>query len=171
MRKYIASLFMTLGLVSTLNASWLDSGNKTSVDDEFTKMNSFINHMMDQQFFKDKFSNFNISSYPKVNMEELEDKYLLKFELAGIKKDEIKLSINNNNILSIQGERKSSQEDKGNDYVRQEVFFGKFQRMIQLPDNIIANKIQSKYNDGILTVTVPKDKTKEKNNLKLIPIQ
>ena len=43
--------------------------------------------------------------------------------------------------------------------------------MIQLPDNILADKISSKYSNGVLSVTVPKDKTKKKNNLKLIPIK
>jgi len=51
----------------------------------------------------------------------------------------------------------------------QEIFYGKFQRSIMLPDNIVVEKLSSKFENGILTVTIPKTKQK-KPNVKVLKI-
>jgi len=123
-------------------------------------MQQMINQMMTQNFFHDGFGKFDNINYPKLNMEELKDKYILKFELAGMDKKNIKLSLKDT-ILVLEGERKSSKEDKSKDYVKQEMFYGKFKRVVQLPDNIIVNKMENKFENGILTLSIPKKKVSE----------
>jgi HSP20 family protein len=67
-------------------------------------------------------------------------------------------------MLIISGERKSEAEDtKGNQYYRQELSFGSFTQAVPLPEDAVVDKIDAKYNNGVLTVIFPREKKEEKN--------
>ena len=81
------------------------------------------------------------------------DQFTVRVELAGLKKEEIDISLHGD-TLTIAGERKHQENaDQG---FRTERFFGKFQRSLTLPALVNAEKVKATYQNGILTVTLPK---------------
>ncbi len=99
---------------------------------------------------------------PAIDVEETENEYIVKAELPGLKKDDIKISLREDSI-TISGERKKEKEEKGKTYHRVEMAYGKFVRTIQLPEEIQPDKAKAEYKNGILTVTLPKsEKAKPK---------
>ena len=92
---------------------------------------------------------------PRVEVRELDKEFVLRAELPGISKDDVKLSLENR-VLTISGEKKlEKREDKDNVYLR-ETAYGEFSRSFNLGDGIDESKIDAEYKDGILTVTLPK---------------
>ncbi|MFL6542853.1 MAG: Hsp20/alpha crystallin family protein [Chthoniobacterales bacterium] len=91
---------------------------------------------------------------PALDVYQNNDNVVAMIELAGMKKEDIEISLHDG-MLTISGERKgeSAQDDKAE---RSERFIGKFRRSITLPTRIDANKVSANYKDGILTVTLPK---------------
>jgi len=155
MKNIIKSGLLALALTTTANATVLSQNN--NIDDEFARMQQYINKIMGSYFVRQPIAAVQNINYPKVNMQEKDDKYILNFELAGMSKDDIKLSLDNN-LLILSGEKKVKKEDKDKTYIKHEIYMGKFQRVIQLPDNIQIDKIKSKFNNGMLEVTIPKAK-------------
>ncbi|MDI6851344.1 MAG: Hsp20/alpha crystallin family protein [bacterium] len=99
---------------------------------------------------------------PAVDIEETENEFIVKAELPGLKKDEVKLSITED-TLTISGERKMEKEEKGKTYHRIEMNYGKFERTVRFPTEVVPDKAKASYKDGILTITVPKsEKAKSK---------
>ena len=99
---------------------------------------------------------------PAIDVEETEKEYIVKAELPGLSKDDIKISLRDNSI-TIYGERKKEKEEKGKTYHRVEMVYGKFSRTIELPEEIVPDKAKAEYKNGILTVTLPKsEKAKPK---------
>ena len=82
------------------------------------------------------------------------DSYTLNAELPGFSKENIKLDIEDDR-LNISAERKSEEEENKPNYIRRERFYGSFRRSFEL-NGIDTDKITAAYNDGILSVTLPK---------------
>ncbi len=164
MKKYLNTLLFTSLLTTALNA---DAIATTNPYDEFAKMNQYFNSLVESHFSNSKFNNFN---YPRMDIQETTNNITLKFDLAGVAKENIKLSIDDNNLLTLEGEKKESKEEKSKESVKKEIFYGSFQRVVQLPDNIEQEKLTTNYKNGILTVSIPKKEIK-KPKAKVIPIQ
>ena len=92
---------------------------------------------------------------PALDMFEDKDNVTVRAELPGMKKEDIELSLHED-CLSISGERKSQETHKDEEVYRAERFFGRFQRTVSLPAPVAADKVKAQYQDGILTVTLPK---------------
>jgi len=92
---------------------------------------------------------------PALDVFEDKDNFVVKAELPGMKKDDIAVSLHDGS-LSISGERKSENKYEDAEVYRSERFFGRFQRSVNLPTPVAADKIKAQYKDGILTVTLPK---------------
>jgi HSP20 family protein len=124
-----------------------------------------MNRMLDQFFHGDIFeetTGMGPVYSPAIDFTETKDSYVIKAELPGMKKEDVKVTINNN-ILSIIGEKKSEYEKKEGNYHRLERSFGAFERSISIPGAIKAELIDAKYSDGLLTLTLPKtEETKQK---------
>jgi HSP20 family protein len=100
---------------------------------------------------------------PLVDISEDEKEYLVKAELPEVKKEDVKLTVQDN-VLSISGERKSEKEEKGKRYHRIERAYGSFLRSFTLPDDAEGTKVAAEYKDGLLMVHVPKsEKAKPKS--------
>lgn len=95
--------------------------------------------------------------YPTVEILEVEgDGYKILASVPGVKKEDIKVEVENN-VLTISGERKEEKEEKkGEKVIRRESFYGRFARSFRLPDMVDGAKIGASYKDGVLTVIVPK---------------
>lgn len=91
---------------------------------------------------------------PSVDILEKDGNLILRAELPGMTEKDIDLKIEGN-TLTLKGERKMENEDKKSDYHRVESFYGSFSRSFRLPDTVDYEKIDAKYKNGVLTVTLP----------------
>ncbi len=98
-----------------------------------------------------------------VDITEDDKEYLIKAELPEIKKEDVKITVQNN-VLAISGERKYEKEEKDKKYHRVERAYGSFLRSFTLPEDADGSKVAAEYKDGILTVHLPKsEKAKPKS--------
>jgi HSP20 family protein len=93
---------------------------------------------------------------PLVDITEDDKEYLVKAELPELKKEEVKVKVENGE-LTISGERKLEKEEKGRKFHRIERSYGSFLRSFTLPENVSADKVSAEFKDGLLTVRLPKD--------------
>lgn len=99
---------------------------------------------------------------PSVDICEDEKEFLVKAELPEIKKENVKVSVENG-TLQISGERKMEKEEKGKKYHRIEREYGSFSRSFTLPEGADAAKINAEFKDGVLNVHIAKsEKAKSK---------
>ena len=100
---------------------------------------------------------------PLVDISEDEKEYLIKAELPEVKKDEVKISVQND-VLSITGERKYEKEEKDKKVHRIERAYGSFARTFTVPEDADAEQVSAEFRDGILKVHLPKtEKAKPKS--------
>ncbi|MEP2671294.1 MAG: Hsp20/alpha crystallin family protein [Cyclobacteriaceae bacterium] len=112
------------------------------------------------KFFNDSLTRSGQNSFvPKVDVIENEKAFELHVEVPGMKKEDFNIEVNDN-YLTISGERKFSTEKKEKDFHSIETRYGSFSRSFTLPDTVNSDKINAKYNNGILELTLPKDEKK-----------
>lgn len=92
---------------------------------------------------------------PTANISETEQEYLIKAELPEVKKEDVKVTLENG-VLTISGERKHEKERKDENEIRVESFYGSFARSFYLPDNVDASGVKAESKDGVLRIHVPK---------------
>jgi HSP20 family protein len=92
---------------------------------------------------------------PLVDILESKDSYLIRVELPGMRKEDLKTEVNEG-VLTISGERKFEEPANGVEYHRVERVAGKFSRSFYLPQTVKHDGIKATYRDGILEVQVPK---------------
>ncbi len=92
---------------------------------------------------------------PAVDVAENDDAYVVKVELPGVNRNDVKIVVQDRQ-LTIRGEKKQEKDAKEANYHRIERSYGAFQRTFTLPSGVKADKIEAAYTDGILAVTLPK---------------
>ncbi len=92
---------------------------------------------------------------PALEMYEKGDKFVVRAELPGMKKEEIDISVLGDTLI-IKGERKAESEVKDEDYYRCEMCYGKFSRAVTLPSTVQAGKVEASYDNGVLEIALPK---------------
>jgi len=92
---------------------------------------------------------------PSLEMYEKPDKFVVRVELPGMKKEEIDVHVVGD-TLTISGERKVSTEVKDEEYRRCELCYGSFSRSITLPAGVNAAKVDASFENGVLEITLPK---------------
>jgi len=93
---------------------------------------------------------------PLVDISETNNEYLIKAELPEVKKEDVKVSVENG-VLTVSGERKFEKEEKGVKYHRVERSYGSFVRSFSLPDDADENKVSAEFKDGILKIHIQKN--------------
>ena len=112
------------------------------------------------QFFNDSLTRAGGSTFvPKVDIAENENSFELHVAAPGLSKDDFKIELNDGQ-LTVSGERKFTTEKKEKKFHSIETQYGSFVRSFSLPENVDAEKINAKYNNGILELTIPKDEKK-----------
>jgi HSP20 family protein len=96
--------------------------------------------------------------FPQVNLTEDTNQFYLRAELPGLKNDAIDIQATGKTI-AISGERKIPEEDAKAHYHRREREAGKFSRILTMPTEIDADRIEAKLENGILTIKIPKAET------------
>jgi len=92
---------------------------------------------------------------PRMDVNESGSKIEVSVELPGIEREDIDLSISNN-VLSIRGEKRAEEEDKGKRYYRLERSYGSFHRSIPLGAEVDEDNVEATFKRGVLKVTLPK---------------
>ncbi len=135
-----------------------------------TLLNDFVpasfGNLIDR-FFNDAVTRSGATAYsfvPRADVIETEKAYELHLAVPGMNKEDFKIDLNDN-YLTISGERKFTRERNENHFCSIETQYGSFSRSFALPENVNASKINARYVNGILEVTLPKD---EKKTLKTI---
>lgn len=119
----------------------------------------------------DDFFNWNTNSLysrassPSVNISENKEDYTLEVAAPGFKKSDFNVHIDND-LLTIEATREESKNDNEKNYTRREFSFSNFKRAFTLPDVVEGQKADAKYDDGILSVTLPK-----KDEAKVKPVK
>ena len=94
------------------------------------------------------------------------DEIVVNASIPGVKADDVDLSIEDN-ILTIRAERKTEFEEEGSVYLIRERQTGSFYRALRLPDTVDANKVRSTYENGVLSISLPKTEEKKKKQIKI----
>jgi HSP20 family protein len=92
---------------------------------------------------------------PAVEVAESDGEVTVKLEVPGVPKDQIEVSVTENEV-TVRGETRKETEEKKKDYHRQEIRYGAFQRTVSLPAEVDAAKAAAELKDGILRITLPK---------------
>ncbi len=92
---------------------------------------------------------------PPVDICETEREYLIKTDLPELKREDVKITIQEG-VLTLFGERKLEQEEKGKKFHRVERSYGSFWRTFSLPDNVDETRVTADFRDGVLTLHLPK---------------
>lgn len=112
------------------------------------------------RFFNDTLTRSGGSTFiPKVDIVETPSAFEIQVAVPGLNKEDFNIELNDN-YLTVSGERKFSDEKKDKNYHAIETHYGSFSRSFALPENVDASKINAKYNNGILELTLPKDEKK-----------
>ncbi|XP_068664963.1 17.8 kDa class I heat shock protein-like [Aristolochia californica] len=97
----------------------------------------------------------------KIDWKETPEAHLFIADLPGLKKEDVKVEVEEGRVLQISGERSNEKEEKNDKYHRIERSSGKFLRRFRLPENIKVDQVKAAMENGVLTVTVPKDEEKK----------
>ena len=130
---------------------------------------SFFNDSWFEDFFKPLRTYENEDGYcfqPSVDVLEDEDKYVLKADLPGVDKKDVKIEYKNG-VLTISGEKKSEDEEKKEKYYRRERCYGSFRRSFNVGDGIDTGKIKADYKDGILSLSLPKKEEEKAREIQI----
>ncbi|KAJ3695605.1 hypothetical protein LUZ60_000982 [Juncus effusus] len=99
---------------------------------------------------------------------ETDKAHIITADIPGVRKEELKVEVEDNNVLRISGERVKEEEQKDDTWHRVERRRGSFQRQFRLPDNADMEGIKCFLENGVLKVEVPKKETAQPRNVKSI---
>lgn len=92
---------------------------------------------------------------PVLDLYQDQDRVVLRAELPGLRREDIHVSLHED-VLTLSGERRQEKSADERGSLRNERFFGRFERRLTLPVRVDATRVSAQYEDGILTVTLPK---------------
>lgn len=110
-----------------------------------------------------------VMNVPAVNITENKDEYVLSVAAPGKKKSDFRIDIDGN-LLTISSETRESKEEKDNKFTRTEYNYSSFSRSFTLPDEINREKIDARYEDGVLKITLPRNENERKSSAKQIAV-
>ena len=107
---------------------------------------------------------------PAVNILESKDDFKLSFAIPGMKKDDFHIDMDGN-MLTISCEKEESKNEKEDKYTRKEYNYSSFTRSFSLPEEVSKDKIQAHYEEGVLSLVLPKKEEAKKAITKSIPVK
>ena len=107
---------------------------------------------------------------PSVNITENKDQYNVSLAVPGMKKDDFKIDVEGN-ILTISCEKDETKEENEKRYTRKEYSYSSFSRSFTLPDEVNREKIDARYEEGLLKISLPRKEEVKKFAAKHIAVQ
>ena len=128
-------------------------------------MNSLVNALFNSEV--SGMSSETAEFSPRMDMKESEDAYTVKLTMPGIDKDDIDISVSDG-VLTVKGETKEEAEDEKATYLVREHKHYSYYRSVRLPSEVVADKAEAEYRNGVLMLTLPKA---EEVKPKTIPVK
>jgi HSP20 family protein len=130
-------------------------------NDFFDSENFFRGDLLDTRFFR--------NSLPAVNIIENEKNFMIEVAAPGFRKKDFHIDVEDK-VLMIKGEKIEENKEKEENYTKREFSYSSFQRSFTLPEFVLPDKIEGKYEDGILRIMLPKMEEARKKNRKEIAV-
>ncbi|MDY6937751.1 MAG: Hsp20/alpha crystallin family protein [Cyanobacteriota bacterium] len=111
-------------------------------------------------------SESNATWQPKIELFDSENYLTLRAEIPGIEPQDLDISASRNTI-TLRGERRYENKHQDRGYFRSELYYGKFERALELPANIKNDRVEADYTNGILTLTLPKEEIDRNRSVKV----
>ena len=121
---------------------------------ELDSLQGDMNRLFDR-FFEGRGTNGGRRWIPAMDLLETEDHLVLRGDLPGLTEEDVDIEIKDN-VLTVSGERKAESEEKSEGFYRVERSFGSFSRSLTLPQGVSAEKVDAKFDNGVLEVRIPK---------------
>lgn len=133
---------------------------------------TLVNDFFDNDFFDLNGDFFKVGTKfnPSVNVLETEKDFKIEVAAPGLEKKDFKVEVDSG-ILTISAEKEEETKEEKKNYSRREFSYNKFSRSFQVPDNSIPEKIDAKYENGVLNIVLPKKEvtvSKAKKEIKVV---
>jgi len=122
-----------------------------------------------QSWYPTTITNIKNKGIPATNIKENEDGWKVELAAPGVSKENFDIKIEDKRLM-VKYEEKDFDEDEVNNYTKREFVYSAFTKTFILPEEVDVNNISGKYEDGILKLTLPKDKKKIEDKVKTIKI-
>ncbi len=149
---------------------------RKSSDESRNSLPALFNDFFSDPFFGGSMSTFPSSFFsgagtrlPSANIEETDAEFLVELCVPGLKRDDIKIDLEEG-VMTIKSEKQEEKKEGNNQMKRREFSFSSFSRSFSLPENVDEDKINARYEDGILKVSIPKKEISTKKPKKEIKI-
>ncbi len=133
----------------------------------------FFDDLFNRELFNWGNNNFSstLTTVPSVNIKESADNYEVEMAAPGMDKKDFHVSLEGN-TLTISSSKEQQHEDSAGNYTRREFSYQSFQRTFELPKDVVdQDKIEARYENGLLRLTIPKSETARKKAPRVIQIQ
>lgn len=107
---------------------------------------------------------------PAVNITEQKDEYQVSLAAPGMKKSDFRIDVDGN-MLTISSEKEETKEEKEKKFTRKEYSYTSFSRSFTLPDEVNKEKIDARYEDGVLKISLPRNENAKKSSAKHIAVK
>lgn len=109
------------------------------------------------------FENMNVTPWSlSGRVKEKDDHYKVRYDMPGISKEELKITIDDG-VLSIKGEHKEEKQEEEDDEYWASSSYGYYNTSLVLPDDAKADEVKAELKDGVLTITIPRDEKAKKD--------
>ncbi len=135
---------------------------------ELVSLRDAMNRLLEESFVR-PFSAFGFEAplMPVVDVKEKDDAILVKASMAGVKPDDVEITLEGN-VLTIKGEVKEEEEEKEEGkFIYREHRYGSFVRSFTLPTEVDADKAKAEFKDGVLYLTLPKKEAAKRRLIKI----
>lgn len=120
-----------------------------------------------QKEFERSFGSVDAGFVPACDVEENDSEFILSFDLPGIKKDDVKIEIHDQR-LTVSGERKWESKKSDQTKYSIEKSYGRFERSFTLPTSINSEKVEARYEEGILKLSLPKTEVAKPRQIRIV---
>lgn len=133
----------------------------------FIELRRAVDRLFDERFFAPyRLFAFDRSETTPIDVYQTENEVVIKATVPGVKPEEVDVSITDN-ILTIKGETKAEEKIERKDYLYQEHRYGMFRRSVALPSGLKTDKAEASFENGILTLTIPKTEEAKPKQIKV----
>lgn len=154
----------------TKSTNETQGGYLAAFKDLENRVESMFHNMWKNPFHHEKFpddlSFGSLSKMPMIDVIDRDKEIFVKAELAGFAKDDLDISIANNQLVIKAKTSKEEKEEKG-DYLRREIRMSEIYRSILLPAEVEDEKIKTSFKNGILKLTIPKQEKSQRKQIKV----